>query len=646
MPFAREVALFGRNLLTRQLLPNLINLVAHTRPVVAQGVQKNVSHLQSHKQNSYTQIQSRGICSKTNNQLWQLIIPRGDLHDVGGYENIKKDLSDFIEYFHDIQKWKEYGLRAPKGAIFMGPAGTGKSEFAEKLAGHAGVSFIRVNATHLFDTFNNSIKNNLAKVFKDIQAYDKCVLCIDEIDFIAPRRTDDKSVQIKNVDSNIADFLHEIEKQRDGVLIIGTTKSNLDPAITRPGRLDKVINFDLPELHERVAILKILTRDLEIKKVNFNFLAQISTAFSGAHIDAWVNEAKKIGMKNRSNVITQQYFMEAFVNLSHGSGKKHSDPETEYRIAVHEAGHAFVAHKLGIKVLYISILQTAISGGVSRTLVPEEAYYTKDYLLDLNCMLLSGRAAEAEYNVVQLGSHDDISKVMYNLENMNHEGMGSEIINASTIELYNLANSLYDKAREIIKNNIEEFDRLVSALLKYKLIYGDDVTRILDGRKPKNLYPYLPDMPLSRLGNLKALVPVPSIGNYGVFKNKPGATRENEGFVFRSKQFLAATKAISKFLEIDENVINEFREDNGKLEIIFTPIKDQEEFYIQNKHFENIILPFLQSNKIKANYFRWCGINGNAKLVIEKDSRIHFSRLICDFYNARPQPPQGSNSCS
>lgn len=369
----------------------------------------------------------------------------------------------------------------------------------------------------------------------------------------------------------------------------------------------------------RVAILKVLTMDLNLKDVDLNKMAELIPGFTGAQMKSWVNDAKKIADSKQSKFIAEEHFIEAFVNLIHGTDIKQLHRLQEHQVAIHEAGHALVGHLLGLKVLYVSILPTPNGNGINRIIMPQDAQFTQDGLLSLNCMLLGGRAAESLSGIVQSSSASDLYKVRRNLLNI-IDGSQDDKKEADRYTAL-----LYKKTQSLIEVYKGALNRLVYALLSRKVIYGDDIERVINGKAPKNIFVYV----YSEKSH-KASLPNETSGalaKNSVFKEKSEQ---------RSERYQLALKIIANLLKIDEEKIERFREANDDLEIIIKSPRDVDDNFADFcKHFERDVIPRLRDYDIDAHYIRCIGIFDHGKLIIKSDSRPMFMHLAIEEFNER-----------
>ena len=474
---------------------------------------------------AYFLIAVRGTNIKRLNAFYKPPKLRIKFTDIAGNDEEKMELIEIVDYLKNPQKYKATGARTPKGVLLYGPPGTGKTLLAKAVAGEAGVAFFQTSGA----SFDESLVGVGARRVRDLfllAKYSKpAIIFIDEIDAVISR---DSSTCSNHQTMN--ELLTQMDgfNSVDGVVVIAASNriNALDKALLRPGRFDRKVFVDLPNLNERIAILQIHAKNKNLSpKIDLLEIAKQTTGFSGAELFSVMNEAailalreqlnNDVGKKNKDTIdkkiiIKPGHISSAIDRVSIGIAKsswKYNE-KTKKLIATHEVGHALVGlySKTGEIIEKITIIPHADAGGFTRIL-PKECDFapkSKTALLDIIAHSLGGRAAE----FVKFGSHGITSGAVSDLEKasematnivkiygMSNAGMRSFSNNLPAIncsqtiltkvdeEIEKIIQNGYRSAINIIKNNMKEFDLFVEALIKCETLLKDDIYYIHKNKK-------------------------------------------------------------------------------------------------------------------------------------------------------------------
>lgn len=427
--------------------------------------------------------------TKETTSRWTPTIPKADLDGIGGNTEILNNVADIVQYLQNPEEYIKNGVKAPKGVILSGPPGVGKSFIAEAIAGHAGVPLIMISGPEVLSPFVGVAEENLREIFKQAKEAAPCVLCIDEIDAITGQRIDPPMRSTDMYYNSMVDqLLSLLAQENTGVIVVGTTNNfaNMDSAIIRPGRFDRHITINLPNQEDRKAILKVHIGKKELdSSVSFEDLAALSAGFSGAKIASWVNEAALNATKEGSKVLTAQHFDRARNLLQSSLQRKQTDPIQKNRTALHESGHAIVAHVLGIKVHKVSTLISGKTFGSTEFLPTAETQnYSKQEALDLICTSLAGRAAEQLTNTLQFGSLSDIKIAKEIAIDITKEAMGTTLSNINVVnDVEDILQNQMKRATELLKTHEAEWKRVTDALVTHDELNRDQFLKVFEGRR-------------------------------------------------------------------------------------------------------------------------------------------------------------------
>jgi cell division protease FtsH len=340
--------------------------------------------------------------------------------DVGGMAEAKRELEEIVDFMKHPKKYKKVGARTPKGVLLVGPSGTGKTLLARAVAGEANVQFLSMAGSEFMEMLVGVGASRVRDLFQTAKKYAPSIIFIDEIDAIGRIRGYGSMGGHDEREQTLNQILVEMDgfTQNDNVIVMAATNRGdmLDPALVRPGRFDRRVQVNLPDLEERKFILGIHSKGKSFDKdVNWDRVAKRTVGFSGADLENMLNEAAIATARENREAITYADIEEASLKVKLGPSKKRLFDEHERRMtAYHEAGHAVIAHvsKNSDPVHRISILSRGMALGF--TLTPPEkdkVQVTKSELVDEIAVLLGGRAAEQLiFNELTAGASSDIEK--------------------------------------------------------------------------------------------------------------------------------------------------------------------------------------------------------------------------------------------
>jgi len=442
-----------------------------------------------------------------------------NFNDVAGLEEAKVEIMEIVDFLKNSEKYTKLGGKIPKGVLLVGPPGTGKTLLAKAVAGEANVPFFSLSGSDFVEMFVGVGASRVRDLFKQAKAKAPCIIFIDEIDAIGRARGRNANFGGNDERENtLNQLLTEMDgfDTNSGVIILAATNRAdiLDSALMRAGRFDRQIHLELPDIVEREAIFKVHTRNLKMsKEVDISFLAKQTPGFSGADIANVCNEAALIAARNGKKEIEHQDFLDAVDRIVGGLERKTKIiSQTEKRtIAFHEAGHATVSWLLehANPLIKVTIIPRGRALGAAWYLPEERQLTTKEQLLDEMASTLGGRAAEElVFGEVSTGALNDLERVTKQaIAMVSFFGMSDKIGNLSyydssgqsdfgftkpysekTSELIDaevkaVVEEQYQRAIDILKENMEGLTELAETLLEKEVIFSDDLERIFGKRK-------------------------------------------------------------------------------------------------------------------------------------------------------------------
>ena len=438
--------------------------------------------------------------------------------DVAGEDEAKENLTEIVEYLHDPEKYKEIGASMPKGILLVGPPGTGKTMLAKAVAGEANVPFFSMSGSEFVEMFVGMGASKVRDLFKQAKEKAPCIVFIDEIDAIGKKR-DGQIGGNDEREQTLNQLLTEMDgfEGNNGVIILAATNrpESLDPALLRPGRFDRRVPVELPDLKGREEILKVHARKIKIAdNVDFNKIARMASGASGAELANIVNEAALRAVRDGRKFATQADLEESIEVVIAGYQKKNAIlTDKEKRIvAYHEIGHALVAAKQtnSAPVQKITIVPRT-SGALGYTMQVEEEgnHYlmTKEEMENKIATLTGGRAAEEiVFGSVTTGASNDIEQAtklargmitrygmskdfdMVAMETVTNQYLGGdssltcsmETQTAIDREVVELVKRQHEKAGQILLENRAKLDELSQYLYEKETITGEEFMKILN----------------------------------------------------------------------------------------------------------------------------------------------------------------------
>lgn len=481
--------------------------------------------------------------------------------DVAGLDEAKVEVMEIVDFLKNPKKYTALGGKIPKGALLVGPPGTGKTLLAKAVAGEAKVPFFSLSGSDFVEMFVGVGASRVRDLFKNAKEKAPCIIFIDEIDAIGRARGRNAVTGANDERENtLNQLLTEMDgfSTNSGVIIIAATNRAdiLDRALMRAGRFDRQIHVELPDLEGRKAIFKVHMRELKMKEgIDVSLLAKQTPGFSGADIANVCNESALIAARKNNKVIEKQDFMDAIDRIIGGLEKKNKiiSPKEKKTIAYHEAGHASVSWLLehAHPLVKVTIIPRGKALGAAWYLPEERSITTTAQLFDEMVALLGGRAAEEIiFGDVSTGALNDLERVTKQAYAMvAYFGLNKKIGNLSyydstgqseftftkpfsektseaiDFEISGLVESAYQKAKQLLSENIEKLRELATKLLEDEVIFREDVEKIF-GKRPW-------DDPPEHLGpevGFGVDVPVPDTGTIEFRIDEPGSPEpEPEG---------------------------------------------------------------------------------------------------------------------
>ncbi|MBK7084237.1 MAG: ATP-dependent zinc metalloprotease FtsH [Flavobacteriales bacterium] len=440
-------------------------------------------------------------------------------NDVAGLDEAKEELQEIVDFLKNPKKYTDLGAKIPKGALLVGPPGTGKTLLAKAIAGEANVPFFSLSGSDFVEMFVGVGASRVRDLFKQAKEKAPSIIFIDEIDAIGRARGRSVSMGANDERENtLNQLLTEMDGfgTNSGVILIGATNRSdvLDRALMRPGRFDRQIFVDMPDLNGRVDIFKVHLKPLKMDAtVDVEFLAKQTPGFSGADIANICNEAALIAARKKKKTIDRQDFLDAVDRVIGGLEKKNKiiTLDEKKHIAYHEAGHATVSWLVehASPLVKVTIVPRGRSLGAAWYLPDERHLTTTEQMLDEIAAALGGRAAEdIMFGQISTGALSDLEKVtkqayamvtMYGLNdrigNMSYYDSSGQSEytfgkpyserTAQTIdeEVSKIIEGQYERAKRILAENRDKLTALASQLLEKEVIFKEDLEKIF-GRRP------------------------------------------------------------------------------------------------------------------------------------------------------------------
>ncbi len=447
--------------------------------------------------------------------------------DVAGCEEAKQDVQELVDFLKDPTKFQKLGGKIPRGVLMVGPPGTGKTLLARAVAGEAKVPFFSISGSDFVEMFVGVGASRVRDMFDQARKHSPCIVFIDEIDAVGRHRGAGLGGGHDEREQTLNQLLVEMDgfEANDGIIVVAATNRPdvLDPALLRPGRFDRQVVVDLPDLRGREQILKVHMRKVPVSsEVNPLVIARGTPGFSGADLANLVNEAALFAARYADKKVEQNHFDLAKDKIMMGPERKSMmlTDDQKKLTAYHEAGHAIVGRLMPEHdpVYKVTIIPRGRALGVTMFLPEEDKYMqSKQYLLSRIATLFGGRIAEeiiygkqqittgasndievatgiatnmvTKWGLSSLGplkyGEDDTNPFLGKSAAMQNKTFGGETSNKIDVEIKKIIDDSYKKATKILKDNLEKLHVMSDALMKYETIDSDQIDDIMAGAKPR-----------------------------------------------------------------------------------------------------------------------------------------------------------------
>lgn len=461
--------------------------------------------------------------------------------DVAGAEEEKLELAEVVEFLKQPKKFSDLGARIPKGVLLVGPPGTGKTLFAKAVAGEAGVPFFSVSGSDFVEMYVGVGASRVRDLFDMAKKNQPCIIFVDEIDAVGRQRgaglgggNDEREQTLNQILVQMDGF-----ESNEGVIVMAATNRAdiLDPALMRPGRFDRQIYVNLPDVRGREQILKVHARNKPLAPdVNFKTIARITSGFSGADLANLLNEAAILAARAGKQFIGNQELYEGVNKVIMGPQKKSRIvTESDKRItAYHEAGHAIVARKCKHcdPVQEVSIIPRGNAAGYTMTRPDsDDSFVSREKLKDFICMALGGRVAEelvikdittgasndlervtemAKKMVTEWGMSEKLGLVTYGSNSQTvflgkdmetHNAYSEETARAIDEEMHGIIDGEHERAVNILTENRSVLDNMARVLIEKETIYSEEVDMLMDGKDHAEVIRYMEEHDAARAEN-------------------------------------------------------------------------------------------------------------------------------------------------
>ncbi len=451
--------------------------------------------------------------------------------DVAGAEEEKVELAEVVEFLKQPKKFSDLGARIPKGVLLVGPPGTGKTLFAKAVAGEAGVPFFSVSGSDFVEMYVGVGASRVRDLFEVAKKNQPCIIFIDEIDAVGRHRgaglgggNDEREQTLNQILVQMDGF-----ENNEGVIVMAATNRAdiLDPALTRPGRFDRQVYVNLPDVKGREQILKVHARNKPLAPdVNLKAVARLSAGFSGADLANLLNEAAILAARANKQLIGNAELYEAFDKVAIGPAKKSkvvTEPEKRLT-AFHESGHCILA-KLCTNcdpVHEVTIIPRGSAGGYTM-MRPEtdRLTYSKKYLVDDICSTLGGRVAEeivikdissgasqdikmatklARAMVTEFGMSEKLGLISYSDDSQpvflgkdmaTHSAYSEETAKMIDEEVRTIVSTQHERARKLLTENRSILDNMARVLIEKETIYTEEVDMLMEGKNYEEVLKYM-----------------------------------------------------------------------------------------------------------------------------------------------------------
>ena len=443
--------------------------------------------------------------------------------DVAGADEEKEELEEVVEFLKDPSKFAKLGAKIPHGVLLMGPPGTGKTLLAKAVAGEAGVPFFSISGSDFVEMYVGVGASRVRDLFDTARKSPASIVFIDEIDAVGRHRGAGLGGGHDEREQTLNQLLVEMDGfgSHDGIIVIAATNRPdiLDPALLRPGRFDRQITVNYPDINGRVEILKVHTRNKPLEgSVDLSEVARMTVGFTGADLANLLNEAALLATRRGKSLIGMDDISDAFIRVIAGPKKKSRvmKDEEKRNTAYHEAGHAMIAYHLDLDpVQQISIIPSGRALGYTLNPPKEDKYsvYKSELKKEIS-MLLGGRAAEEIINgdvsggasndieratktakkmITRLGMSDvlgprcfgnDQSEVFLGRDFSSSQDYSEEIAAKIDNEIHEVISEAYNKAKDILTKDIEKLHFIADFLVKHEIMDGDQFKAIMESESP------------------------------------------------------------------------------------------------------------------------------------------------------------------
>ena len=450
--------------------------------------------------------------------------------DVAGAEEEKAELAEVVDFLKSPKKFSDLGARIPKGILLVGPPGTGKTLFAKAVAGEANVPFFSISGSDFVEMFVGVGASRVRDLFDAAKKSQPCIIFIDEIDAVGRQRGTGLGGGHDEREQTLNQLLVQMDgfETNEGIIVMAATNRAdiLDPALLRPGRFDRQIHVNLPDVRGREQILKVHARNKPLAPdVNFKILARMTSGFSGADLENLLNEAAILTARAGKKMIGNHELFEGINKVLLGPQKKSRlVTESDKRItAYHESGHAIIAKlcKHCDPVQEVSIIARGMAAGYTMTRPDnDDNHMTRDKLTDLVCELLGGRVAEelvikdistgasndlqrvteiARKMVTEWGMSERVGLVVYRSDNPiflgrdmeAHNSYSEETAGIIDEEVHKIIEAAHERAVKLLTEHRQVLDNMARVLIERETIYTDEVDMLLEGKSIEEVYTYM-----------------------------------------------------------------------------------------------------------------------------------------------------------
>ncbi len=450
--------------------------------------------------------------------------------DVAGAEEEKAELAEVVEFLKSPRKFADLGARIPKGILLVGPPGTGKTLFAKAVAGEANVPFFSISGSDFVEMFVGVGASRVRDLFDAAKKSQPCIIFIDEIDAVGRQRGTGLGGGHDEREQTLNQLLVQMDgfETNEGIIVMAATNRAdiLDPALLRPGRFDRQIHVNLPDVRGREQILKVHARNKPLAPdVNFKILARMTSGFSGADLENLLNEAAILTARANKKMIGNHELFEGINKVLLGPQKKSRlVTESDKRItAYHESGHAIIAKlcKNCDPVQEVSIIARGMAAGYTMTRPDnDDNHMTKAKLTDLVCEMLGGRVAEelvikdvstgasndlqrvteiARKMVTEWGMSERVGLVTYSSDSPiflgrdmeAHNSYSEETAGIIDEEVHKIIETAHARAVKLLSDNRAVLDNMARVLIERETIYTDEVDMLMEGKSVAEIYQYM-----------------------------------------------------------------------------------------------------------------------------------------------------------